>query len=136
MKKVIFTIVNKESDFLDNDNYRLFGILPPIIKVYERALLNLIFVIKILCGFSKIHSTLYVLSKLLQAWQREPNKSENVDTILMDFSKATWLSYSIGIFWNILFDNIHNRKQGIRIGSSLSSWHGIITVIIFSIYFF
>ena len=43
---------------------------------------------KILCAFSKAHSTQHVLFKLLQACQKELDKSGNADTILMDLSKA------------------------------------------------
>ena len=46
------------------------------------------FLNKILYGVCKADSTQRALFKLLQAWQRELDKSGNVDTILTDFSKA------------------------------------------------
>ena len=43
---------------------------------------------KLLYGFRKAYSTQHVLFKLLQRWQKEPDKSELVGTILIDLSKA------------------------------------------------
>ena len=43
---------------------------------------------KILCTLSKAHRTQHTLFKLLQMCQKEFDKSGNVDTILMDLSKA------------------------------------------------
>ena len=46
------------------------------------------FLDKSLCGFRKGHSTQHAVSKLLQSWEIELDKSGNVGTILMDLSKA------------------------------------------------
>ena len=48
------------------------------------------FLKKIICGFRKAHSTQHALFKLLQAWQRELDKSSSANTILMDVSKACY----------------------------------------------
>ena len=43
---------------------------------------------KILCWLGKAHSTQHALFRLLQAWQKELDNSDNVGTILIDLSKA------------------------------------------------
>ena len=106
---------------------------------------------KIFCGSRRAHSTQHALFKLLQAWQREFDKSGNVVTILMELSKAYGcISHDLLIakFKAFSLDNIslngtkysrvdqvkfveddylNNRQQGTKIGSSFSFWHDIIT---------
>ena len=53
------------------------------------------FLNEILCGFLKAHSTQHALFRLLQVWQKDLDNYSNVGTILMEFSKAYDLAYSI-----------------------------------------
>ena len=86
----------------------------------------------------KAHSTQHALFKLIQAWQREFDKSGQFGTILMNFSKAydcilhdiliaKLEAYGLNkINWNILFDYPNNPKQRTKIDCSFSSWDDII----------
>ena len=77
LKEANITSIFKKDDPLDESNYRPVSILPLISKVYEILIYNQLseytesFLIQILCGFRKAHSTLDTLFKLLQSWQKE-----------------------------------------------------------------
>ena len=94
MKIANITAVHKKNDPIDKESYRPVSILPLLSNVYERAMFNQLpelmqkFLNKILCGFRKAHSTHNTLFRLLQAWQKELDNSDNVGTILMELSIA------------------------------------------------
>ena len=97
------------------------------------------FLIHILCGFRKAHSTKHALFKLFQSWQKELDDGGSVGTILMDLSKAydciphelliaKLKCYGIGNgSLRLLLDYITNLKQRTKIGSYFSSWCDINT---------
>ena len=70
------------------------SVLPLLSRVFEKVIYDQLsqhlhkYLISLLCGFRKVHSSQHALFKLLQAWQEELDKSGFVGTILMDLSKA------------------------------------------------
>ena len=76
-----------------------------------------------LCGFRKAHLTQHALFKLLQAWQKQLDKSEFFGTIHMDLSKAydclprDLLIVKLGAYGldrsslRLLMDYLNSRKQ-------------------------
>ena len=111
--------------------------------MFERVIYNQLgkymdtFLNKLICGFRKAHSTQHALFKLLQRWQKEPDNSGLVGTILMDLSKAydclphdliiaKFEAYGLsksGL--SLLLDYLTSRKQRVKIGSSYSVWNEI-----------
>ena len=63
------------------------SVLPLLSKVFEKVIYDQIsqyldkYLNSLLCGFRKVHSSQYVLFKLLQAWQEELDKSGFVGKI-------------------------------------------------------
>ena len=145
LKAANITPTFKKDDRLDKANYRPVSILPLISKAYERLIYNQLseysesFLIHILCGFRKVHSTQHALFKLFQSWQKELDNGGFVGTILMDLSKtydcithelliAKLKCYDIGNgSLRLLLDYLTNRKQRTKIGSYFSSWYDINT---------
>ena len=93
-KLAIITPILKKGDALKKENYRPISVLPVISKNFEKVIFSQIseyidkYLNPILCGFRKGHSTAHALFKLIQAWQKELDKSGYIATILMDLSKA------------------------------------------------
>ena len=88
------------------------------------------------------HGTQKALFCLIQAWQKELDKSGYTGTVLMDLSKAydclprdliiaKFEAYGFENFSLKLFHSyFSNRKQKIKIGSAISEWIGILTGIL------
>ena len=99
---------------------------------YKDTFLN-----KLLCGFRKAHSTQHALFKLLQLWQKEPDNSGLVGTILMDLSNtdvclphdliiSKFEAYGLSkSSLGLLLDYLTSRKQRVKIGSLYSVWNEI-----------
>ena len=87
-----------------------------------------------LCGFRKRYSTQHALLNLVSDWQRVLDRSDKVGAVLMDLSKAfdclphdlliaKLEAYGFGHkSLRFLHSYLSNRKQRVRIGSSLSEW--------------
>ena len=131
--------VHKKGDTTDKANYRPISLLPIISKVFERLIakqiepfINTIFS-KQLSGFRKGFRTEIPLLNMLRDWQNCLNNSGKVGAILMDLSKAfdclphdlllaKMAAYGFGERSLRLFANyLSNRRQRVRIGSSISS---------------
>ena len=96
-----------------------------------------LFLNKLLCAFSKAHSTQHAQFKLLHGWQKELDNSGFNGTILMDLSKANdWLPHDLIIAkfeacglskssLKLLLDYLEGRKQRVKIGSSFSFWSDV-----------
>ena len=86
-ERVNITPVLKKNDPLDKENYMSVSILHLLSIIHKRAIFNQLseyvqkFLNKILCGFRKAHNTQHALFKLLQAWQKEFDRSGHVGTI-------------------------------------------------------
>ena len=135
--------VHKKDDPPDKTNFRSVSVLSLLAKVLERIIYNHLgmymdtFLKKLLGRFRKAHSTQHALFKLLQRWQKEPDSSGLVGTILMDLSKAyVCLPHDLIIAkfeayglskssLSLLLDYLTSRKQRVRIGSPYSVWHEI-----------
>ena len=132
--------VFKKLDPTDQTNFRPVSVLPLLSKVFEKIMYDQFyeyaetFLNKLLCGFSKAHSTQHALFRLLQKWQKELDSTGIVGTILMDLSKAyDCLPYDLiiakletyGLDTNSLrfiFDYLSCRKQRTKIAYAYSNW--------------
>ena len=91
----------------------------------------------LLCGVCKVHSTQYVLSRLLQSLKKELDNSGLVGTILMDLSKAYGcLPHDLLIAkldaygldkpsLNFVNSYMGFRTERKKIGSSYSDWANV-----------
>ena len=91
----------------------------------------------LLCGFRKVHSTQYVLSRLIHSLKKGLDNSGLVGTILMDLSKVyDCLPHDILIAkleahglnkpsLNLVNGYLRFQKQRKRIGSSYSDWANV-----------
>ena len=89
---------------------------------------------KFLCGFRKSYSTQHALLNLIKEWQQTLDISGKVGAVLMDLSKAyDCLPHDLLIAklaaygfdsesLRFLYSYLSNRKQRVRVGSSLSEW--------------
>ena len=132
--------VHKKDSTADKSNYRPISLLPAISKVFERLIFNQLSVFfetklsKFLCGFRKRYSTQHAIINLIKDWQKALDNSEKVGAVLMDLSKAyDTLPHDLliaklaayGLDYNslkYLYSYLSNRKQRVRVGSSLSEW--------------
>ena len=84
--------VHKKKDPIDKCSYRPVSVLLLLSKVFEKIMYDQLYIYmnnffnELLCGFCKAYSTQHVLSKLLQAWQKELDNPGLIGTILMDLS--------------------------------------------------
>ena len=114
------------------------SVLPLLSKAFERLLYNQLseylelYLNTLLFGFRKAHFVQHALCKLLEAWQKELDKSGFVGTILMDLSKAytfcaKFEAYGINkTGLNLLYNYLSNPKQWTKINSSYSERYDIV----------
>ena len=132
--------IHKKDRTTDKSNYRPISLLPTISKVFEKIVFKQLTefldqkLSKFLCGFRKQYSTQHALVNLIQNWQRALDSSDKVGAVLMDLSKAfdclphdlliaKLEAYGLGKkSLRFLHSYLSNRKQRVRIGSSLSEW--------------
>ena len=132
--------IHKKDSTTDKSNYRPISLLPTISKVFEKIVFKQLTAFldhklsKFLCGFRKRYSTQHALINLIQDWQRVLDRSGKVGAVLMDLSKAfdclphdlliaKLEAYGFGRkSLRFLHSYLSNRKQRVRIGSSLSEW--------------
>ena len=144
LELVNITPVHKKDEAADKENYRPVSVLPLFSKIFEKFIYDQLsqylekYLNSSLCGFQKANSSQHALFKLLQAWQKEFDKSGFVKTILMDLSKvydsllhdllvAKFEAYGIdknGL--NLIHNCLTNRKQRMKISSSNSEWYDIV----------
>ena len=80
----------KKDDDLNKGNYRPVSILSHISKVFERTFYKQIdrFMTSkfshFLCGFRKNHNSQYSLLKMIEVWQKNLDKGNEIAVILMD----------------------------------------------------
>ena len=144
MKIANITPAHKKDEPTDKENYKPVGVLPLLLKVFERLFYDQLseylerYLNTLLCGFRKAHSTQHALFKLLQAWKEELDKSGFVGTILMDLSKAyeclphdlliaKFEAYDIDKSdLNLIRSYLSNRKQRAKINSSYSDSYDLV----------
>ena len=95
LKLAVVNPIHKKEDPFTKDNYRRISILFLVSKIFQRIIYNQFSGLmteclnKLLCSFSKAHSTQHALFKLLHSWQQELDKSSYVGAILMELSNAS-----------------------------------------------
>ncbi len=132
--------VFKKGDATVKKNYRPISVLSSLSKVFERLLLKQIepFIEKklsaILCAFKKGHSTQHALFRVVEIVRHCIDKGGVTAMVLMDLSKAydclphdlliaKLEAYGLGIdSLKLIYSYITDRKQRVKIGSSLSDW--------------
>ena len=86
--------VQKKEDPTDKTNYRPNSVLSLLSKVFEKVMYQQLYeylnnyLYDLLCGFRKVHSTQYVLTRLITSLRKGIDNSGLVGTILMSLSKA------------------------------------------------
>ena len=144
LKIANITPAHKKDEPTDKENYKPVGVLPLLLKVFERLFYDQLseylerYLNTLLCGFRKAHFTQHALFKLLQAWKEELDKSGFVGTILMDLSKAyeclphdlliaKFEAYDIDKSdLNLIRSYLSNRKQRAKINSSYSDSYDLV----------
>ena len=119
------------------------SLLPPVSTIYERLLFAQIYdhfidvLLPLQCRFRKLHSTQHCLLVLLEKWKMALDSKSKAGIILTDLSKAfdcirhdmfIAKCHAYGMDKNALqYINsyLSNRKQRVRINSSLSEWKDI-----------
>jgi len=133
----------KKNNALDKSNYRPVSILPFISKIFERTIYD-----QLTEHFDKIfHPSLSAfrsgygcqtaLLKIIEDWKNALDENKFTAAILMDLSKAfdclphklllnKLKSYDLSNEALNLLDNyLNNRKQCVKLGSSISTWDKI-----------
>ena len=136
--------IHKKGSTTEKSNYRPFSLLPTVSKVFERLLFKQISdfmeckLSKFLCGFRKSYSTQHALLNLIKEWQQTLDISGKIGAVLMDLSKAyDCLPHDLLIAklaaygfdsesLRFLYSYLSNRKQRVRVGSSLSEWLSVL----------
>ena len=144
LKFANITPVHKKDEATDKQNYRPVSVTPLFSKIFEKDIYDQLiqyldkYLNSSLCGFWKTHSLDQALFKLLQAWQKEFDKSGFVGTILMNLFKAydslthehlvtKFEAYGIdknGL--NLIHNYLTNRKKRTKISSSYNDWYDIV----------
>ena len=132
--------LHKKGSTTDKSNYRPISLLPAISKVFERVVLKQVSrffenkLFQFLCGFRKHYNTQHALANLVKEWQNTLDNSGKAGAVLMDLSKAfDCLSHELLIAkleaygfsknnMRFIYSYLKNRKQRVRMGSSLSEW--------------
>ena len=132
--------VHKKGSTTDKTNYRPISLLPTVSKVFEKLVFKQLTkffetkLSKFLCGFRKKYSTQHALMNLIKEWQSALDNSLKVGTVLMDLSKAydclphdlliaKLAAYGLDMrSLHFLHSYLSDRKQRVRVGSSLSEW--------------
>ena len=83
---------------------------------------------QLLCGFHNVHSTQYVLFKMLISWQKELDGSGFIRTILMDLESlvAKLAVYDLNESLHLVSDYLKFQKQRAKITSAYSDWAHVI----------
>ena len=137
--------IYKKDDRLEPTNYRPISITPVLSKVFERILLNQIneylsknsIMSNIQFGFRKQFSTNDALLYITETFRKELDAGNMTAVAFLDLSKAfdsidhTILRKKLGILGfgveslNLIDSFLHNRKQRVRLGETLSEWYEI-----------
>ena len=145
LKTADITPAFKRGDKHDKSNYRPVSILPILSKVYEKCLYKQIenymenILSNVQCGFRKGFNTQQCLIGMIEKAKSIMDKGGHFSALLTDPSKAfDCLPHDLLIakldaygFKNdalyLIFNYLNNRKQRVKINSSISSFQNIIS---------
>ena len=140
LKKADVSPVFKKGNHNDKTNYPPVSILPSLSKIYQRLIYNQInhmtenALTIFQCGFRKKYSTQHALIAMIKKARKILNKGGTIGALSTDLSKAFGcmtndsliaklhaLKFDMNAL-NLIFDYLTERKQGVKINSSFSSY--------------
>ena len=143
LKEAQVVPLHKKNNVLDTGNYRPVSILPAISKFFERAIYDQL--VKYfnkhfhpyLSAFRPKYGCQTTLLRIIEDWKMALDQNKFIGSILMDLSKAfDCLPHDLLLLklkaygvsnsaLKLIKDYLSNRKQCVRVGSSLSNWQNI-----------
>ena len=128
----------------EKTNFRPISVLSAISKVFERCMTKQMWpfanqvLSNLLCGFRAGYSTQHALFRLIEFCRKKLDENYTIGMVLMDLSKAydclphdlliaKLEAYGFGMrSLRLIASYLSNRKQRVKIGSTVSDWQDIV----------